>query len=317
MAAEPPRRLPNSAMPGRATPPPPTATTISAPTPPISDAVVDMAAIREAGLKIGVDPLGGAAVAYWAPIAELYGLDLTVVNPAVDPAFRFMTVDWDGKIRMDCSSPYAMAQPHRPARPVRHRVCERYRFRPARHRHPQRRPAQSQPLPGHGHLVSLYPPSGLARGRRRGQDRGQQRHDRRCIPGGTRVCAPSTLQRSAVSENQPLRPLARHLLFRDAFPTSRCSQIASRQRAGLPGNPRRGGGAGVCRRHESGRAPHRAAHHHHADRTAHRALRVQSQGPGGRRRWRRGGPFSPSPQPRPPAAHRAAPVHPAHGRDPQ
>ena len=71
--------------------------------------VIDMAAIRNAGLKIGVDPMGGAAVAYWRPIAAHYGLELTVVNPQVDPAFGFMTLDHDGKIRMDCSSPYAMA----------------------------------------------------------------------------------------------------------------------------------------------------------------------------------------------------------------
>ncbi|MDO9600921.1 MAG: phosphoglucomutase, alpha-D-glucose phosphate-specific, partial [Rhodocyclaceae bacterium] len=71
--------------------------------------VIDMAAIRNAKLKIGVDPMGGAAVAYWKPIAEYYGLDITVVNPRVDPAYGFMTLDHDGKIRMDCSSPYAMA----------------------------------------------------------------------------------------------------------------------------------------------------------------------------------------------------------------
>ena len=71
--------------------------------------VVDMAAIREAGVRIGIDPLGGAAVHYWAPIIDRYGLSATVVNPAVDPTFRFMTADWDGKARMDCSSPYAMA----------------------------------------------------------------------------------------------------------------------------------------------------------------------------------------------------------------
>ncbi|HMB02722.1 MAG TPA: phosphoglucomutase (alpha-D-glucose-1,6-bisphosphate-dependent) [Isosphaeraceae bacterium] len=71
--------------------------------------VIDTAAIRAAGLKLGVDPLGGAAGHYWAPIAEIYGLDITVTNPAVDPTFRFMTLDHDGKIRMDCSSPYAMA----------------------------------------------------------------------------------------------------------------------------------------------------------------------------------------------------------------
>jgi phosphoglucomutase len=70
--------------------------------------VLDLEAVRGAGLRLGVDPLGGAGVHYWAAIAERYGLDLTVVNPAVDPTFRFMTLDWDGRIRMDPSSPYAM-----------------------------------------------------------------------------------------------------------------------------------------------------------------------------------------------------------------
>lgn len=71
--------------------------------------VVDLDAIRSAGLKIGVDPLGGASLAYWQPLAERSGLNLDLVNPNVDPTFAFMTVDHDGKIRMDCSSPYAMA----------------------------------------------------------------------------------------------------------------------------------------------------------------------------------------------------------------
>ena len=71
--------------------------------------VVDMEAIRAAGLTLAVDPLGGAAVNYWAPINETYGLDISVVNPKVDPTFAFMTVDHDGRIRMDCSSPHAMA----------------------------------------------------------------------------------------------------------------------------------------------------------------------------------------------------------------
>ncbi|GAA0619543.1 phosphoglucomutase (alpha-D-glucose-1,6-bisphosphate-dependent) [Sporichthya brevicatena] len=70
---------------------------------------VDLDAIRAAGVRIGADPLGGSSVAYWGEIGERYGLDLTVVNPLVDATFRFMTRDWDGKIRMDCSSPYAMA----------------------------------------------------------------------------------------------------------------------------------------------------------------------------------------------------------------
>ncbi|MBK8990311.1 MAG: phosphoglucomutase (alpha-D-glucose-1,6-bisphosphate-dependent) [Gammaproteobacteria bacterium] len=71
--------------------------------------VIDMAAIRAAGVRIGVHPLGGAAVAYWQPIAARYGLDIEVVDPTVDPAFAFMTLDHDGRIRMDCSSPHAMA----------------------------------------------------------------------------------------------------------------------------------------------------------------------------------------------------------------
>ena len=73
-------------------------------------AVLDMEAIRGAHLDIGVDPLGGAGVAYWPRIAERYGFALSIVNTSVDPTFRFMTLDWDGKIRMDCSSPYAMAR---------------------------------------------------------------------------------------------------------------------------------------------------------------------------------------------------------------
>jgi phosphoglucomutase len=72
--------------------------------------VLDMEAIRAAGLHLGVDPLGGSGIAYWGPIADRYGLDVTVVNDEVDPTFRFMTLDWDGKIRMDCSSPHAMAK---------------------------------------------------------------------------------------------------------------------------------------------------------------------------------------------------------------
>ena len=71
--------------------------------------VIDMEAIRASGLKLGVDPLGGASLPYWEPIQSLYGLDLTVVNPKIDPTFSFMTLDHDGQIRMDCSSPYAMA----------------------------------------------------------------------------------------------------------------------------------------------------------------------------------------------------------------
>ncbi|MEN6615929.1 MAG: phosphoglucomutase (alpha-D-glucose-1,6-bisphosphate-dependent), partial [Syntrophorhabdus sp.] len=71
--------------------------------------VIDCEAIRSAGIRIGIDPLGGSSVQYWEPVREIYGLDITVVNNTVDPTFSFMTVDHDGRIRMDCSSPYAMA----------------------------------------------------------------------------------------------------------------------------------------------------------------------------------------------------------------
>ena len=73
------------------------------------EAIVDLDAVKRAGLRLGVDPLGGSSLLYWEPIARRYGLSIEVVNPALDPAFGFMTVDHDGKIRMDCSSPYAMA----------------------------------------------------------------------------------------------------------------------------------------------------------------------------------------------------------------
>jgi phosphoglucomutase len=80
-------------------------------TPYVSDlaAVIDLPAIAAAGLNLGVDPMGGASLGYWDPIADRYGLNINVVNRAIDPTFRFMTVDWDGQIRMDCSSPDAMA----------------------------------------------------------------------------------------------------------------------------------------------------------------------------------------------------------------
>jgi phosphoglucomutase len=81
-------------------------------TPYVSDLanIVDRQAVRAAGVRIGIDPLGGAAVQYWEPIIERYKIAATVVNDAIDPTFRFMTVDWDGKIRMDCSSQYAMTR---------------------------------------------------------------------------------------------------------------------------------------------------------------------------------------------------------------
>ncbi len=73
------------------------------------ESVIDLAAIAASGIKLGVDPMGGAGIAYWQPIADRYGINIEIVNRAVDPTFGFMTVDWDGQIRMDCSSPFAMA----------------------------------------------------------------------------------------------------------------------------------------------------------------------------------------------------------------
>ena len=140
--------------------------------------VVDLDAIRAAGVRIGADPLGGASVAYWGEIADGYRLDLTVVNPQVDPTFRFMTLDWDGKIRMDCSSPYAMAALIAPPGRLRRRHGQRHRRRPARHRHPGRRADEPQPLSGRRDRVPVRPPRRLA-GRRGGrQDAGELVDDR-------------------------------------------------------------------------------------------------------------------------------------------
>ena len=108
---------------------------------------------------------------------ERHRLDLTVVNPDVDPQFGFMTLDWDGKIRMDCSSPYAMASLVQRPGPSSHRHRQRRRRRPARHRH-RRRADEPQPLPGRRHRLPVRQPPGLAAGRGRRQDRGQLVDDR-------------------------------------------------------------------------------------------------------------------------------------------
>ncbi len=134
------------------------------------DQVVDMDAIRAAGVRIGADPLGGASVDYWVAIAERYGLDLTVMNPHTDPAFSFMTLDWDGKIRMDCSSPYAMAslvETMRERGAVPDRDRQRRRLRPARHRHGRRRADEPEPLPGRRDRLPLPQPLRMARPARR------------------------------------------------------------------------------------------------------------------------------------------------------
>ncbi len=140
--------------------------------------VIDIDCIRSAGIRMGVDPLGGASVHYWEPIKDLYGLDITLVNAKVDPRFSFMTVDHDGKIRMDCSSPYAMAEPGRTERPVRNRLWKRHRCGPAWHRDPFDGTDESQPLPGRGHPLPSYPPARMAEDSSRRQDPRQQCPDR-------------------------------------------------------------------------------------------------------------------------------------------
>jgi phosphoglucomutase len=136
------------------------------------ETVLDMKTISRAGLRIGVDPMGGSGIEYWPRIAERYDLRLEIVNPTVDPTFSFMTLDHDGKIRMDCSSPY-----RRPPRPVRHCLWQRYRLRPAWHRHQQLGASQPESLPERRDQLSIYRARlGRASGRR--QDARQQCHDR-------------------------------------------------------------------------------------------------------------------------------------------
>src|SRR6185312_13951498 len=120
--------------------------------------VIDMDAIRGAKLKLGVDPLGGAGVAYWPRIAERYGFALDVLNRTVDPTFRFMTADWDGKIRMGL----------------------RYGSRSARHRDSQRGPDEPESLSRGGYFISFPQPCRMAGGCRRRQDAGEQQPYRSC-----------------------------------------------------------------------------------------------------------------------------------------
>ena len=144
--------------------------------------VLDLDVVRDAGVRIGADPLGGASVAYWGEIAERHRLDLTVVNPLVDPTWRFMTLDWDGKIRMDCSSPARDGLAGAAQGRVRHRHRQRRRRRPPRHRHPRRGPDEPQPLPRRRHRLPLRRrASGLAGHRAHRQDAGLELDDR---PGG-------------------------------------------------------------------------------------------------------------------------------------
>ncbi len=140
--------------------------------------VVDMAAIRGAGVRIGMDPLGGAGVHYWEPIIARYGIAATVVNDAVDPTFRFMTVDWDGKIRTDCSSPYAMV----PLVAMRDRFDVAFANDADHDRHGIVTPTAGLMNPNHYLAVAisyLFTHRAVVAGRGGGrQDRRQQQHDR-------------------------------------------------------------------------------------------------------------------------------------------
>ena len=138
--------------------------------------VVNMQAIRSSRMRIGVDPMGGAGIAFWEPIAETYGLNLTIVNPRVDPTFSFMTLDWDGKIRMDCSSPYAMAGLVK----LKDKFDIAFGNDTDYDRHgivtPNSGLDKSQSLPGYSHLVSLSEPIRMANHNRDWQDAGIQRY---------------------------------------------------------------------------------------------------------------------------------------------
>jgi phosphoglucomutase len=142
--------------------------------------VVDMDIIRSAGLRIGVDPMGGAGLPYWAPIAETYGLNIDVVNKAIDPRFAFMCVDHDGKIRMDCSSPYAMAG----LIGLKDKYDIAFGNDPDVDRHgivtPSKRADEPQPLPGRGHRLPVPQPPAMAWQCLYRQDLGLQLHDRPC-----------------------------------------------------------------------------------------------------------------------------------------
>ena len=153
--------------------------TTSAPT---SD---DLGAVHRT-LRRSAAPGSGSASTRWADprwrtgsrSRERYGLNITVVNPAVDPTFRFMPLDWDGKIRMDCSSPFAMAGLIAMTRPVRRRLRKRHGRRPARDRDADRRPAQPEPLSCGGDRLPFPEPGRVGKRRRDREDGREQRDDR-------------------------------------------------------------------------------------------------------------------------------------------
>ena len=155
-----------------------TSTTTSTPMSPISASIIDFDAIRGAGIRMGVDPLGGAGVHYWAPIAERYKLDLTVVSETVDPQFAFMTVDWDGKHPHGPVVVLCDAAADRAQGSLRRRVRLRHRSRSPRHRHAQRRPDGAQSLSYRFDRLPVPASPAMERTRGDRQDAGQHRDDR-------------------------------------------------------------------------------------------------------------------------------------------
>ena len=149
--------------------------------------VIDIDAIRDAGVHIGADPLGGASVAYFQAIAERHGLNLEVVNEEVDPTFRFVPLDHDGKIRMDCSSPYVMSGLIELQGPLRRRRRLRPRRRPPRDRHAERRADEPEPLPRGRDPLPVRRRARLAGGRGHRQDARVEHDDR---PRGATTLGP-------------------------------------------------------------------------------------------------------------------------------
>ena len=162
----------------RCGPRPRTNTTTCTPTSNDLENVIDMAAIRDSKIALGVDPLGGAGIDYWPLIAERYGLNLTVVNESVDPTFRFMTVDWDGKIRMDPSSPYAMQR----LIGLKDKFDIAFACDTDHDRHgivtKGQRLAAAEPLSFGVHSLLVLEPEQMGPGRRRRENGGEQQHDR-------------------------------------------------------------------------------------------------------------------------------------------
>ena len=193
--------------------------------------VVDMDAIRAAGLKLAVDPLGGAAVHYWEPINATYGLDIDVVNPQVDPTFSFMTVDHDGVIRMDCSSPYAMAR--LVGLKDRYRVA--FANDPDSDRHGIVTPIAGLMNPNHYLSVAIWyllthRPDWPVEGRGR-QDVGQQQHDRPCCAkaGAPAVRSAGRLQMVCAGIVRRLVLFWRRGKRRGQLPASRRHRVDDRQ----------------------------------------------------------------------------------------